>query len=237
MSHLILPNSSPAPYIQTQPTPQRLDPAALKMKERTVLVDASLDDGGWRMKPPFDELHKALLFAIVQNNAEFKSKGVFFDPHLSGARQQKQFDVGVFDTRFDTFRAVVNWTKEKHGSIPRAHILVAYDDTTIGIISPYRTTRICFKCDLEGYRDEAKTQPWVVPNKGCPRCTMLDWWGHKPHPGTGRIIASKLDVLEKAAEVVDRTASGTRYNNDFLYRSFGGARAAAKKKALSRPPS
>lgn len=178
----------------------QFDAAALKMKERTVLVDSSMDDGGWHVRPPFHETHRAALLALIQGCPELDRLGVYYDPHMTSEQGRKQEDVGVFDLAIKRWRLRLNWTTGwKSNGIPPRHIAVAYEGEPVGVIGPYATIRTCWRCGLHGYRDEERKSPWVIPGVPCPRCGGVDWWGvkrsHVINPMTGRPFNIHQDEL------------------------------------------
>jgi hypothetical protein len=203
--------------------PSGFDAAALNMKERTVLVDTEMDDGGWRMGPPFSEVHRAVLFAVIHSNPELRRLHAYYEPHMTEAQQKKNFDVGFFTARFDRFDAALNWSAAARDGIPGRHIAIAYRSEPVGVIGPYKTIRTCWKCNLEGYRDAEKTLPWVVPGQPCPRCRSLDWWatGITVNPRTGRPFIVPIQELQDAAAQVVAKETGA----DYYWNAFNGDKA------------
>lgn len=188
-----------------------------------LVTEQNKDD--WGEKQPINPLFKIAFRAIIQLS-DLKSRGVYIDferPH-----DEKNSGVGVFTASFDGWKATVNWTPEKRGSLPPNYIAIEFHDSVVGIIGPYATIRTCHRCGLSGFSDPERTKPCLKPSfKGrdgvwylvpCPNCEAFDWMGQLVMPE---------DFLEAAI-----SATAQKMNRDRLWKSYDGDSIHAKKELV-----
>jgi len=153
----------------------QLDISSLELKDRPMLIDQGMDDGGWNQPRPWNYVFKSALLAITQQRPELRGR-LHVDPTMTAQQQRKAMDVGVFETHVGSWGLILNWTTARvQQVIPARHIAVGYQDSPVAVIGPFLDGRECWGCGRGSNlrRDAGK----VLPGQPCPHCQKSDWFG------------------------------------------------------------
>lgn len=170
---------------------------------------------------------------------------ITMDPTMSMDDQLNKRDIGLLSHSFWKWAIYVNWQTVWAQKIPPHHMAVHFNNTLVGIISPFLTARTCWSCRLgdptrkangqpaDGGFDEnlmfmtlpltqqimhptwPKRLPLCYPAHPCPRCKNYDWFA-----STVRIEAFQRDAAEHLAVETgeDDFATEMRMTHDVLGR-------------------
>lgn len=214
----------------SRPAAPTVQAGGASMRPDVPLVDVDSDDGGWHEDPEISDEFEPAYWIICETH------DIRMDPTIAPDKARATADLGVFTAQFGRWSIYLNWQTRWAQQIPPHHLLVEYNGTPVGIISPFLILRACWKCGRgQPIRDGRFTEdaywarlqpamralhpdwperiPAVLPAHPCPRCGEHDWWGNSGLIGAH--LATREDFQRDAAEEVARLT-----NTDALAREM-----------------